>query len=138
MVHAVIQKKIGDKTSLIHSADVMSLPCHPVFSPPFHNETDHRHLDCVSDLDQCVCGCVCASATPLEHTEQVSGTCLLVDMTCYEYLEGVLLELTKTKQIEKNEAFSRKTIEYHRHIILDASLRPLPPSNKKVEAAIGK
>lgn len=47
-------------------------------------------------------------------------------MTCYEYLEGVLLELTKTKQIEKNEAFSRKTIEYHRHIILDASLRPLP------------
>lgn len=61
--------------------------------------------------------CVCASATPLEHTEQVSGTCLLVDMTCYEYLEGVLLELTKTKQIEKNEAFSRKTIEYHRHII---------------------
>lgn len=73
-----------------------------------------------------MCVCVCASATPLEHTEQVSGTCLLVDMTCYEYLEGVLLELTKTKQIEKNEAFSRKTIEYHRHIILDASLRPLP------------
>lgn len=27
---------------------------------------------------------VYASATLLRHTEQVSGTCLLVDMTCHE------------------------------------------------------
>lgn len=91
----------------------MSLPCHPVFSPPFHNETDHRHLDCVSDLDQCVCVRLRRLSNTLNrYQERVSS--------------WILLELTKTNQIEKNEAFSGKTIEYHRHIILDASLRPLP------------
>lgn len=27
---------------------------HTCVSPPFHNETDPRHLDYVSDLEQCV------------------------------------------------------------------------------------
>lgn len=29
-----------------------------VFPPPFHNETDPRHLEHVSDLEQSVCVCV--------------------------------------------------------------------------------
>lgn len=52
----------------------MSLLCHTYVyhtcvSPPFHNETDPRHLEHVSDLEQRVCVCVSVSATLLGHTE---------------------------------------------------------------------
>lgn len=53
--------------------------CHTCVSPPFHNETDPRHLEHVSDLEQSV-------YTYLMYTYgvlRVLGTCLLVDMTCH-------------------------------------------------------
>lgn len=54
--------------SLLHHTCV----CHTRVSPPFHNETDPRHLDYVSDLEQREC--VCASATLLGHTESTGRT----------------------------------------------------------------
>lgn len=62
--------------------------CHTCVSPPFHNETDPRHLDYVSDLEQSVYK-VCMHLRRFSdilnlRVVQVSGTCLLVDMTCHE------------------------------------------------------
>lgn len=64
--------------------------CHTCVSPPFHNETDPRHLEHVSDLEQSVYK-VCMHLrrfsdilNPRGWGVQVLGTCLLVDMTCHE------------------------------------------------------
>lgn len=48
---------------------VSSIQCHTCVSPPFHNETDPRHLEHVSDLEQSIYVYMYASATLLGHTE---------------------------------------------------------------------
>lgn len=66
----------------------MFLLCYTCVSPLFYNETDPRHLDHVSDLEQSVYK-VCMHLRRFSDKlnlrgVQVSGTCLLVDMTCHE------------------------------------------------------